>query len=69
MAYLAKLFRVDNLLPTDISKPKRYFEANKIVCPPVFDVEVQNACPNDYIIYRNEYTKLQKKPDVPHIPV
>ena len=38
--------------------PSTTYEANKIVCPLGLEVQKVHACPNDYILYCDEYEKL-----------
>ena len=43
------------LLPPDNTLPERNYDAKKLLCPMGLDVEKIHACPNDCILYRNEY--------------
>jgi hypothetical protein len=36
------------------------YRAKKLLCPLSMEVERIHACPNDYILYRNEYNDLDK---------
>ncbi|KAL4557510.1 hypothetical protein LXL04_035690 [Taraxacum kok-saghyz] len=34
------------------------YKANKLLCPMAMDIERMQACPNDCMLYRNEYSNL-----------
>jgi hypothetical protein len=55
--YLSKLLPKGNVLPRSCD------EAKKIVCPLGLEVIRYHACPNDCIIYRGDYEKLNKCPE------
>ena len=42
--------------------PPTTYEAKKIVCPLVLDIQNIHACPNDCILYRGEYEELDACP-------
>ena len=53
---------VKNMLPEGNELPSTTYEANKVVCPLGLEVQKIHACPNDYILYRDEYKKLDACP-------
>jgi hypothetical protein len=57
LEYLSKLLPKGNVLPRSCD------EAKKIVCPLGLEVIRYHACPNDCIIYRGDYEKLNKCPE------
>ena len=50
------------LLPPDNTLPERNYDAKKLLCPMGLDVEKIHACPNDCILYRNEYAHYSRCP-------
>jgi hypothetical protein len=42
------------------SIPDSTYRAKKLLCLVSMEVERIHACPNDYILYRNEYSNLDK---------
>ena len=53
---------VKNMLPEGNELPSTTYEAKKVVCPLGLEVQKIHACPNDYILYRDEYEKLDACP-------
>ena len=53
---------VKNMLPEGNELPSTTYEAKKVVCLHGLEVQKIHACPNDYIIYRDEYEKLDDCP-------
>jgi len=50
---------VNNMLPERNELPSTTYEAKKVVCPLVLEVQKIHACPNDCILYRgDEYEKI-----------
>ena len=50
------------MLPDGNEIPKSYYYAKKLMCPFGLEYKKIHACPNDCILYRNEYEKLQECP-------
>jgi hypothetical protein len=48
------------ILPENNSIPDSTYRANKLLCPLSMEVERIHVCPNDCILYRNEYNNLDK---------
>ncbi|XP_071699952.1 uncharacterized protein [Rutidosis leptorrhynchoides] len=48
------------MLPDDNELPVSLYQAMKIMCPMGLEVERIHACPNDCMLYRNEYKDLHK---------
>ena len=55
---------VQGLLPEENTLPKRYYKAKKILCPMGMEYQKIHACPNDYILYRDEFDEMHKCPQV-----
>ena len=53
---LKKLFPQDNTLS------KNQYEAKKILCPVGMECQKIHACPNDCILYRNQFAELRNCP-------
>ena len=51
-----------NMLPKDNVLPASTYEAKKVVCPLGLEVLEIHACPNDCILYRDEYENLTECP-------
>ena len=49
---------VKNMLPERNELLSTTYEAKQVVCPLGLEVQKIHACPNDYILYRDEYEKL-----------
>nr|XP_012567265.1 uncharacterized protein LOC101500949 [Cicer arietinum] len=50
------------MLPEDNTFPNRYYDAKKILCPVGMEYKKIHACPNDCILYRNEFEELNQCP-------
>ena len=50
------------MLPKKNELPASTYEAKKLVCPLGLDVQKIHACPNDCILYRDEYENRDKCP-------
>ncbi|XP_022007380.1 uncharacterized protein LOC110906580 [Helianthus annuus] len=46
-----------DMLPTDNELPISVYQAKKLMCPMELEVERIHACPNDCMLYRNQYEK------------
>jgi len=44
--------------------PKSYYEAKKILCLIGIEYQKIHTCPNDYILYQDEFEKMHKCPGV-----
>jgi hypothetical protein len=53
LVVLREIFSDRNEIPCNV------YEANKILCPVDLEVQRIHACPNDCILYRNEYADFQ----------
>ena len=53
------LLLLKNMLPIDNTLPKNHYEAKKILCPVGMEYQKIHACPNDCILYRNEFAKMR----------
>ena len=49
------LVLLKKLLPEDNTLPKNQYEAKKILCPVGMEYQKIHACPNDSILYRNDF--------------
>ena len=52
------LVLLKNMLPEKNTLLKNHYEAKKILCPMGMEYKKIHACPNDCILYRNEYAEL-----------
>ena len=52
------LKQIQNLLPEGNTLPETTYEAKKVVCPLGLQAQKILACPNDCILYRDEYVNL-----------
>jgi len=50
------------MLPRENELPNRTYKAKKIMRSMSIDYEKIHTCPNDYILYLNEYAHLEKCP-------
>ena len=50
------------LLPPDNTLPERNYDVKKLLCLMGLDVEKNHACPNNCILYRNEYAHYSRCP-------
>jgi len=56
------LLLLRKLLPKDNTLPKSQYEAKKILCPVGMEYQKIHVCPNDCILYRNEFTEMHNCP-------
>jgi len=56
------LVLLKNMLPNDNMLPKSHYEAKKILCPLGIEYQKIHACPNDCILYRNEFAEMHNYP-------
>src|SRR6266540_1923885 len=56
------LYLVKKMLPKSNTLPETTYEAKQIVCPLGLEVQKIHACPNDCILYHNEYEDLEACP-------
>lgn len=61
-SFTALLELLNDMLPEGHALPKSTYEAKKILCPIGCDYQKIHACPNDCILYRNEYENLHECP-------
>ena len=50
------------MLPRDNMLPKNHYEMKKILCPVGMDYQKIHACPNDDILYINQFAEMRKCP-------
>ena len=48
-----------NMFPEHNSLPKSHYEAKKILCPVGLEYQRIHACPNDCLLYRNEFMDMR----------
>ena len=48
------------MLPEDSTLSKNHYEAKKILCIVGMEYQKIHACPNDCILYRNEFAEMHK---------
>ncbi|XP_028208335.1 uncharacterized protein LOC114391537 [Glycine soja] len=48
-----------NMFPEHNSLPKSHYEAKKILCPVGLEYQRIHACPNDCLLYRNEFLDMR----------
>ena len=53
---------VKSMLPEGNELHSTIYEEKKVVCPLGLEVQKIHACPNDYILYHDEYEKLDACP-------
>jgi len=56
------LMLLKNMFPEDNILPKSHYEAKKILCPVGIEYQKIHACPNDCILYRNEFAEMHNCP-------
>ncbi|WVZ92699.1 hypothetical protein U9M48_038745 [Paspalum notatum var. saurae] len=62
------LMLIKKLFPEGNKLPATTYEAKEAVCPLGLEVQKIHACPNDYILYRDDYHELESCPYFPIIP-
>ena len=50
------------MLLEDNTLPKNHYQAKKILCPVAMEYQKIHACPNDCILYTNQFAKMHKCP-------
>ena len=53
------LVLLKNMLPKDNKLPKSHYEEKKILCPAGMEYQKIHACPNDCILYRNQFAEMR----------
>ena len=53
---------IGDLLPTGNVLPYTTYQAKQVICPLGLEVQKIHACPNDCILYRNEFAELDECP-------
>jgi len=61
-SFSSQLQVVNDMLPEENTLPKSYYQAKKILCPMGIEYQKIHACPNDCILYRNEFQEMHKCP-------
>ena len=61
-SFTALLGLLADMLPEGNELPKTTYKAKKVLCPLGMEVERIHACPNDCILYRNEYANMHVCP-------
>ncbi|XP_031091107.1 uncharacterized protein LOC115996105 [Ipomoea triloba] len=61
-SFTALLGLLKDMLPEDNELPKNTYDAKKILCPMGIEYEKIHACPNDCILFRNDYKELHVCP-------
>ncbi|XP_071704067.1 uncharacterized protein [Rutidosis leptorrhynchoides] len=61
-SFTSLLELLHDMLPEDNELPVSYYQAKKVMCPMGLEVQRIYACPNDCILYRNEYKDLHECP-------
>jgi len=56
------LLLLNDMLPTDNTLPKNHYKEKKILCPIGMEYQKIHACPNNCILYRNEFIELRSCP-------
>ena len=56
------LLLLKNMLPVDNTLPKNHYEAKKILCHVDMEYQKIHACPNDCILYRNQFAQVRNCP-------
>ncbi|XP_019159703.1 PREDICTED: uncharacterized protein LOC109156317 [Ipomoea nil] len=61
-SFTALLDLINDMLLEDNGLPKSTYDAKKIMCPMGMEYEKIHACPNDCILFRNDYKELNACP-------
>ncbi|XP_031127671.1 uncharacterized protein LOC116029770 [Ipomoea triloba] len=61
-SFTALLGLLKDMLPEDNELSKNTYDAKKILCPMGMEYEKIHACPNDCILFRNDYKELHACP-------
>jgi hypothetical protein len=59
-SFTSLLELLGEILPENNSIRDSTYRAKKLLCPLIMEVERIHACPNDCILYQNEYNDLDK---------
>ena len=62
ISFTKLLLLLMNMLPDDNTLPKNYYEAKKILCLVGMEYQKIHACPNDCILYRNQFVEIRNYP-------
>jgi len=54
------LVLLKNMFPNDNMLPKSHYEKKNILCPLGLEYQKIHACPNDCILYRNQFAEMRK---------
>ena len=57
-SFIELLILLKKLLPQDNLLSKNQYEAKKILCPVGMEYQKIHACPNDCILYRNQFAEI-----------
>ena len=61
-SFTSLLELLNDMLPDDNELPVSLYQAKKLMCSMGLEIERIHACPNDCILYRNEYVDLHECP-------
>ena len=61
-SFTSLLEAMQDMLPKGHELPKSTYYAKKLMCPFGLVYEKIDACPNDCVLYRNEFAHLDKCP-------
>ena len=56
------LLLLRNMLPKDNTLSKNHYEAKKILCPMGMEYQKIHACPNNCILYKNQFAEMHNCP-------
>jgi len=61
-SFIELLLLLKNMLPKDNTLPKNHYKAKKILCLMGMEYQKIHACPNDCILYRNQFAEMRNCP-------
>ena len=61
-SFTSLLELLQEMLPDNNELPGTVYQAKKLICPMGLEIERIHACPNDCVLYRNEYEAMQVCP-------
>ena len=61
-SFIELLMLLKKMLPEENTLPKNHYEAKKILCPVGMEYQKIHACPNDCILYKNQFAEMHKCP-------
>jgi len=61
-SFIELLVLLKTMLPKDKMLPKSHYEAKKILCLVGIEYQKIHACPNDTILYRNQFAEMHNFP-------